>query len=235
VKRRAGVATAPDSWLCDFGSQAQIRTLASDVLAKYDRLDVLVNNAGLATRRREVTEDGIERTLAVNHLGPFLLTNLLLDLLVKSAPARVVNVASVEHYNATMDLSDLGYERRGWNITKAYGRSKLGNVMFTRALAKRLEGKGVTVNAVHPGAVATGIWDVAPGWMQPMIWLAKKLIMITPEKAAKSIVQLALSAEVEGETGLYFNQLEPKEPSKLALDDELAERLWAESARLVKI
>ena len=176
VKRRAGVA-APDSWLCDFGSQAQTRKLAADVLAKYDRLDVLVNNAGLATRRREVTKDGIERTLAVNHLGPFLLTNLLLDLLVKSAPARVVNVASVEHYNATMDLSDLGYERTGWNITKAYGRSKLGNVMFTRALAKRIEGK----------------------------------------------------------TGLYVNQLKPKEPSKLALDDELAERLWAESARLVKL
>jgi NAD(P)-dependent dehydrogenase (short-subunit alcohol dehydrogenase family) len=234
VKRRAGVA-APDSWLCDFGSQAQIRKLASDLLAKYDRLDVLVNNAGLATRRREVTEDGIERTLAVNHLGPFLLTNLLLDLLVKSAPARVVNVASVEHYNATMDLSDLGCERCGWNITKAYGRSKLGNVMFTRALAKRLEGKGVTVNAVHPGAVATGIWDVAPGWMQPMIWLAKKLIMITPETAAKAIVQLALSTEVEGKTGLYFNQLEAKEPSELALDDALAERLWAESARLVKL
>ena len=234
VKRRAGVAAALDSWLCDFGSQTQIRKLASDVLAKYDRLDVLVNNAGLATRRREVTEDGIERTLAVNHLGAFLLTNLLLDLLVKSAPGRVVNVASVEHYHATMDLSDLGYER-GWIMRKAYGRSKLGNVMFTRALAKRLEGKGVTVNAVHPGAVATGIWDVAPGWMQPMIWLLKKLIMITPEKAAKSIVQLALSAEVEGKTGLYFNQLEPKEPSKLALDDELAERLWAESARLVKI
>src|SRR5439155_14174679 len=101
---------------------------------------------------------GIERTFAVNHLGPFLLTNLLLDLLVKSAPARVVNVASVEHYNATMDLSDLRFERRGSNITKAYGRSKLGNVMFTRALAKRLEGKGVTVNGVHPGAVATGNW-----------------------------------------------------------------------------
>ena len=102
-------------------------------------------------------------------------------------------------------------------------------------LAKRLEGKGVTVNAVHPGAVATGIWDTAPVWMQPMIWLAKKLIMITPEKAAKSIVQLASSAEVEGKTGLYFNKFEPKEPSKLALDDELAERLWAESARLVKL
>ena len=234
VKRRAGVA-APDSWLCEFGSQAQIRKLAADVLAKYDRLDVLVNNAGLATRRREVTEDGIECTLAVNHLGPFLLTNLLLDLLVKSAPARVVNVASVEHYHATMDLSDLGYERGGWNMRKAYARSKLGNVMFTRALAKRLEGKGVTVNAVHPGAVATGIWDVAPGWTQPLIWLLKKLIMITPEKAAKSIVHLALSAEVEGKTGLYFNQLKPKEPSKPALDDALAERLWAESARLVKL
>jgi len=234
VKRRAGVVAAPDSWLCDFGSQGQIRKLAADVLATYDRLDVLVNNAGLATRRREVTEDGIERTFAVNHLGPFLLTNLLLDLLVKSAPARVVNVASSEHYDATMDLADLGFERGGWSMVKAYRRSKLGNVLFTRALAKRLEGQGVTVNAVHPGAVATGIWDYAPGWMQPMIWLAKKL-MITPETAAKSIVQLASSAEVEGKTGLYFNQLAPKEPSKLARDDELAEKLWAESARLVKL
>lgn len=235
VKRRAGVAAAPDSWLCDFGSQAQIHKLAAHVLARYDRLDVLVNNAGLATRRRELTEDGIERTFAVNHLGPFLLTNLLLDLLVKSAPARVVNVASIEHYDATMDLADLGFERGGWGMVKAYRRSKLSNVLFTRALAKRLEGKAVTVNAVHPGAVATGIWDHGPGWMQPMIWLAKKLIMITPEKAARSIIQLASSAEVEGKTGLYFNQLEPKEPSKLARDDELAEKLWAESARLVKL
>ena len=235
VKLRAGVAAAPDSWLCDFGSQAQIRTLAAGVLSSYDRLDVLVNNAGLATQRREVTEDGIERTFAVNHLGPFLLTNLLLDLLVKSAPARIVNVASSEHYDATMDLADLGFERGGWGMVKAYRRSKLGNVLFTRALANRLEGKGVTVNAVHPGAVATGIWDCAPGWMQPMIWLAKKLILISPEKAAKSVVQLASSAEVEGKTGLYFNQLEKKVPSKLARDDELAEKLWAESARLVKL
>lgn len=235
VKRRAGSAAAPDSWLCDFGSQAQIYKVAADVLANYDRLDVLVNNAGLATRRREVTEDGFERTFAVNHLAPFLLTNLLLDLLVKSAPARVVNVASVEHYDATMDLTDLGFERGGWSMVKAYRRSKLGNVLFTRALAKRLDGRGVTVNAVHPGTVATGIWDVAPGWMQPMVWLAKKLIMTTPENAAKSLVQLASSAEVEGKTGLYFNQLEPKEPSKLAHDDELAEKLWAESARMVKL
>lgn len=235
VKRRAGVTAAPDPWLCDFGSQAQIHKLAAGVLANYDRLDVLVNNAGLATPRRELTEDGIERTFAVNHLGPFLVTNLLLDLLVKSAPARVVNVASIEHYDATMDLADLGFERGGWGMAKAYRRSKLGNVLFTRALAKRLEGKGVTVNAVHPGAVATGIWDCAPGWMQPVIWLAKKLIMITPEKAARSIVRLASSAEVEGKSGLYFNQLEPKEPSNLAQDDELAEKLWAESARLVKI
>ena len=205
------------------------------MLASYDRLDVLVNNAGLAAQRREVTEDGIERTFAVNYLGPFLLTNLLLDLLVKSAPARIVNVASSEHYDATMDLADLGFERGGWGMVKAYRRSKLGNVLFTRALANRLEGKGVTVNAVHPGAVATGIWDCAPGWMQPMIWLAKKLILISPKKAAKSVVQLASSAEVDGKTGLYFNQLETKVPSKLARDDELAEKLWAESARLVKL
>ena len=127
-------------------------------------------------------------------------------------------------------------------MAKTYARSKLANVMFTRALAKRVEGRCVTVNAVHPGAVATGIWDVAPGWMQPMVWIAKNLIMITPEKGARSIVHLATSADVEGKTGLYWqggvissNKLEPKEPSKLALDDELCERLWAESARLVSI
>lgn len=233
VKRRSGAAT--DSLLCDLGSLAQIRKLAADVLAKYDRLDVLVNNAGLVTRRREVTEDGVERTFAVNHLAPFLLTSLLLDLIVKSAPARIVNVSSVEHYDATMSVDDPGFERGGWSIVAAYRRSKLGNVLFTRALAKRLEGKGVTVNAVNPGAVATPLWDKGPAWIQPVAWLGKKLFFSTAEEGCKPIVRLASSPDVEGKTGLYFDKLKPKEPSKLALDDQLTEKLWAESARLVKL
>jgi len=234
VKRRTGVAVV-DSFLCDLSSQAQVRRLAADVIARYPRLDVVVNNAGLATPARELTEDGVERTFAVNHLAAFLLTSLLLELLVKSAPARVVNTSSVEHYDATMNLDDLGFERGGFSVVNAYRRSKLANVLFTRALAKRLEGTGVTVNATNPGAVATSLWDAGPRWMQPMIWVASKLFFKTPEQGAECIVQLATSPDVEGKTGLYFSELKPKTPSKLALDDDLAAKLWAESARLVKL
>ena len=235
VKRRAGAPLVVESFLCDLDSQAQVRRLGADVLAKIPRLDVLVNNAGLVTPKRELTQDGIERMIAVNHLAAFLLTNLLLDLLTKSAPARIVNVASIEHYDATIDVGDLGFERGGWGIVKAYRRSKLANVLFTRALARRLEGRGVTVNAVHPGAVATPIWDSGPKWIRPMIWLLRKLVLITPEEGAARVVHLAADDDVEGKSGLYFNELTPKAPSKLALDDDLAEQLWAESARLVKL
>lgn len=233
VKRLSG-SQKVSSLVCDFASQAQIRRLAGEFRASHPRLDVLVNNAGSVSPSREVTEDGIERTFAVNHLGYFLLTNLLLDVLEKSAPARVVNVASIGHRQGTMDLDDPGFEKGGYFIMKAYSRSKLGNVLFTRELARRLEGKGVTVNALHPGAVATHIWSHAPWYTRPFIPLAKRF-MIPPEKGADIIVHLAASPDLEGKTGGYYERYKLVPPSPLAQDDALARKLWDLSASLTHL
>ncbi|MGA7966967.1 MAG: SDR family oxidoreductase [Gammaproteobacteria bacterium] len=230
IKERSG-SDAVDALLCDFSSQAAIRRLAQTVLDRYPRLDVLVNNAGTVHTQRTLTDDGIEATFAVNHLGYFLLTHLLLDRLVASAPARIVNVASTVHYRGTLDFDDLGFEQ-GYAIMKAYARSKLANVLFTRELAKRLEGRGVTVNALHPGVVATHIWDGAPSWTQPLFTLAKRIFMATPAQGAETIVYLATYPDVAEASGLYFEKNRPKEPSKLARDSKIAERLWVESERL---
>lgn len=230
IKGRSGSDTV-EALLCDFSSQTAIRRLAQTVLDRYSRLDVLVNNAGGVHARRTLTEDGIETTFAVNHLGYFLLTRLLLDRLVASAPARIVNVASTVHYRGTLDFDDLGFEQ-GYTTMKAYARSKLANVLFTRELAKRLEGRGVTVNALHPGVVATHIWDGAPSWTQPLFALAKRVFMTTPAEGAEKIVYLAAYPDVAELSGLYFEKNRPKEPSKLARDDAIAERLWVESERL---
>jgi retinol dehydrogenase-14 len=232
VRRRSGSA-AVESLLCDFSSQARIRRLAAEFCAKNDRLDVLVNNAGSVFSKRTLTEDGIEATFAVNHLGYFLLTNLLLDLLVKSAPARVVNVASLALYRATMDFEDLGFEH-GYRTLRAYARSKLANVLFMRELAKRLVDSGVTVNSLHPGMVATGIWNGARKWARPVLAIAK-LMMLSPAQGAKAIVYLAASPEVEGKTGLFFEKNRPRGLPALALDDVAAKRLWEHSAKLVNL
>ena len=234
VKQRSGSSNV-DSLLCDFSSQASIRALAEAYRAKYDRLDVLVNNAGTVNEHRTVTNDGIESTFAVNHLGYFLLTNLLLELIVKSAPSRIVVVSSAGHYRGTMDLEDLGFEKGGYGIMKAYTRSKLANVMMTRSLAKRLEGKGVLVNSLHPGGVATHIWDRAPKWSQPILAVVKKLVLITPEQGGKTLTYLATSPEVEGTTGKYFEKNKQKGCAPLARDEALAEKLWVKSAELVKL
>ena len=234
VKQRSG-SSHVESLSCDFSSQASVRALAEAYRKKYDRLDVLVNNAGTVNAERQVTKDGLENTFAVNHLGYFLLTNLLLDLVVKSAPSRIVVVSSTGHYAGTMDLDDLGFEKGGYSIMGAYRRSKLANVMMTRSLSKRLEGKGVTVNALHPGGVATGIWDRAPKWSQPILSVVKKLVLITAEEGGKTLSYLATSPEVEGKTGLYFEKNKPKECAALAKDEVLAEKLWVKSAELVKL
>jgi NAD(P)-dependent dehydrogenase (short-subunit alcohol dehydrogenase family) len=213
------------SLLCDFSGQAEVRRLAAEVLGRFDRLDVLVNNAGAVFKSRTMTGDGIEATFAVNHLGCFLLTHLLLGRLLVSAPARIVNVASAAHRGATMNFEDLFFER-GYFVTKAYGRSKLGNVLYTRLLGQKLAGTGVTVNCLHPGAVDTAIWSGAPGWTKPAIAVLRKLTFISAEEGARRVVHLAAGPDVSGITGEYFEEGRAVDPAPLARDDETARRLW---------
>ncbi len=219
--------------LCDFSSQAAIRKLAADFLASHDRLHVLLNNAGGVNKTRRVTVDGIEMTFAVNHLGYFLLTHLLCDLLVRSTPARVVTVASVGHRSGTLDFDDLGFEHGGYKIMRAYSRSKLANVLFAAELARRLAGTGVTSNSVHPGAVATNIWSGAPLWAKPIINVLWRPFFISARKGAENVVRLAVSPELEGVSGKYFEEGKMVAPSPLAQDEGLARRLWEVSAGLV--
>ena len=229
---RAGAPGAEaSSLLCDFSRQAEVRRLADEVLRRYDRLDVLVNNAGTVFKKRTLTEAGIEATFAVNHLGYFLLTQLVLERIVASAPARIVNVASVAQRRGTMDFQDLFFER-GYFLMKAYARSKLGNVMYTRLLAEKLAGTGVTVNCLHPGAVDTAIWSGAPGWAKPLISIIGKLAFISAEEGARRIVHLVASPELSGTTGKYFEKDRVVDPAPLARDGAVARRLWQESERL---
>ena len=230
VRSRSPSSTV-DSLLCDLASQRQVRALAEAFRARHDRLDVLVNNAGSVSVSRTLTEDGIESTFAVNYLSAFLLTNLLLDRLRASAPARVVMVSSAGHYSGTMDFDDLGFER-GYQVMRAYSRSKPAQVLFTRELARRLRGSGVTVNALHPGTVATNIWNRAPAFTRPFFAVAKRLFMIPPAQGAQTIVYLASSPEVATTTGEYFEQNRLKAPSPLAQDGALAARLWETSVHL---
>ena len=231
ITARAGVK--PEAQLlCDFSSQASIRALAGQVLERFERVVVLVNNAGGVNKTRRLSADGIEATFAVNHLGYFLLTNLLLDRLVRSAPARVVTVASVGHRHGTLDFDDLGYER-GYSIMKAYARSKLANVLFAAELARRLEGTGVTSNSLHPGAVATNIWSGAPLWAKPIILLLFRPFFISAEKGGSYIVRLAASPELDGVTGKYFEEGRRVEPAPLAQDAALARGLWQVSGSMV--
>lgn len=219
--------------LCDFSSQAAIRELAAAFLARHDRLDVLVNNAGGVNKARRVTVDGIEMTFAVNHLGYFLLTNLLCERIQRSAPARIVTVASIGHRQGTLDFEDLGFERGGYSIMRAYTRSKLANVLFAAELARRLEGTGVTSNSLHPGSVATNIWSGAPAWAKPLIAVLYRPFFISAREGAEKIVQLAASPELEGVTGKYFEKGKPVWPSRPAQDETLAKRLWEVSAEMV--
>jgi NAD(P)-dependent dehydrogenase (short-subunit alcohol dehydrogenase family) len=231
VKARSGSGDVA-SFLCDFSSQGSIRALAGEVLASLDRLDVLINNAGGVNKKRELTVDGIEKTFAVNHLGYFLLTNLLLDLIKRSAPARVVTVASIGHRRGTLDFDDLGFERGGYWIMRAYTRSKLANVLFAAELARRLAGTGVTSNSLHPGSVATNIWSGAPTWAKPLIQILYRPFFLTAEEGGATLVQLAADPELEGVTGQYFEKGVAVPPAPLAQDEALARRLWDVSAAM---
>jgi len=222
-----------DYFIADLSSQKEVRRLAEEVKAKLPRLDVLLNNAGAAFQQRQLSDDGIEMTLANNHLSYFLLTNLLLDLLKKSSPARIVNVASHSHYSGKFDFDDM-LMQKGYNGLKAYERSKLGNVLFTLELAERLKGSGITVNALHPGVVKTEISKKHSGLVVQIGWKIFEVMQgaITAEEGAKTSVYLASSPEVEGETGKYFDLCKHKWHSRYSQTEGLKEKLWELSEKL---
>lgn len=243
VRARSGAGDRVVPFACDFNALADVRKLAADVLARFDVLHVLVNNAGAVSDKRQVTVDGYEQTFAVNHLAPFLLTHLLLDRIIASGtpddPARIVTTASVGHYKGTLDFEDLHYTKGGYFIMSAYQRSKLANVLFTSELARRLAERGVgdrvVTNCLHPGVVATPIWSKAPWFARPFLELGKRLFMISAEEGGGHIVHLAIGDDTKRVSGLYFDQGKQKTPSKLAQDRDAAKRLWSVSEQLTGI
>jgi NAD(P)-dependent dehydrogenase (short-subunit alcohol dehydrogenase family) len=228
------VEGAVDWLVADFADQEAIRRLAAEAEERHPRIEVLVNNAGATYPKRRLTPEGVELTLAVNHLAPFLLTTLLLDRLRESAPARIVNVSSVAHESARFDFDDPTMER-AYRPFAAYGRSKLANVWFTYELARRLEGSGVTVNAVHPGLVRTALGDHSgalrrAGWR--LLHAAYRKHSLSPDEGAAAITHLATAPELEDVTGRYFVGRRPEKSSPASRDPTAAARLWALSEEL---
>ena len=230
IRQQSGVTV--DSFLADLSSMAEVRRLAGEFQQRYSRLDVLVNNAGAFYAKREVSVDGYEMTFALNHLSYFLLTNLLLDLLKASAPSRIVNVSSDAHRGAKINLEDLQLETGYSAMGPAYGRSKLANILFSYELARRLDGTGVTVNALHPGLVATGFAANNAGLVMQMFRLVTRLFGKTPEQGAETIVHLASSPEVEGVTGKYWSQRKAVDSSEVSYNVDDQKRLWEMSAEM---
>ena len=221
--------------LADFASLAEIRRLAAEILAAHDRLDLLVNNAGLFSPKFQRSADGYELTFAVNHLAPFLLTNLLLDRLKATAAAnggfsRIVTVASRAHRGNRIDLATITGPQ-DWTMLKAYGRSKLCNILFTHELAARLRGTGVAAISLHPGVVATGL--AQRGGLVELGWRLMKPFMVSPEKGAETSLFLATVPDPAPFDGGYIVGRALERPDPAALDDDLARRLWDESLRLV--
>ena len=219
-----------DYLLADLSIQSQVRKLAENFKARYQHLDVLVNDAGAIFLRRELSADGIEMTFAVNHLAYFLLTNLLLDTLKASAPTRIVNVASNSHLGQHLDFDNLQL-KHGYNPMRAYGRSKLCNLYFTYELARRLDGTGVTVNAMHPGFVATNM-GTNNGRLVRLFLPLIHLNSLTPEQGARTVVYLASSPDVETVTGKYFVREREVASDPVSYDEAAAKRLWEVSEEM---
>ena len=233
--RRASGSDRVDLVVFDLADLASVRRGAAEILQRFEAIDVLINNAGLVLTERTETNDGFEATFATNHLGPFLLTQLLTERLVASAPARVVNVSSTAHQGARsgLDFDDL-QSRDSYRSMQVYGRSKLANILFTNELARRLSDRGVTANSLHPGVVATGF--ARDGDTKGVMAFGIKLIkpfVLTPEEGARTSVYLASAPEVAGVTGQYFVRCRPKPPSRSARDAAAAVLLWSISEELV--
>jgi len=220
--------------LADLSSQAQIRQLAKDFHATGLPLHVLLNNAGVIQLSRQETIDGIEMTFAVNHLAYFLLTELLLERLEESAPARIVNVASEAHAGAggRLDMTDLE-SRRAYSVMRVYGKSKLANILFTRELARRLVGTGVTANCLHPGFVGSG-FGRNNGRIASLAMSLLRPFARSPEKGAETAVYLCSSPEVEGRSGGYYFDCKPKQPRPFACNEDDARRLWEISEEMTR-
>jgi NAD(P)-dependent dehydrogenase (short-subunit alcohol dehydrogenase family) len=214
----------------DLSSQASIRQAAEELKQRYPRLHVLINNAGIITRQRELTVDGIEKQFAVNHLAYFLLSNLLLDRLLAGAPSRIINVSSGAHAGATLDFDDLQGER-GYSATGAYSQSKLANILFTYELSRRLRGTGVTANCLHPGVIGTKLLADYMGVPVGGGALARTF-GASPEQGADTIIFLASSPEVSGVSGQYFERRRPRQSSAESYDEAAARRLWQLSEQL---
>jgi NAD(P)-dependent dehydrogenase (short-subunit alcohol dehydrogenase family) len=235
--RRASetISRPVDILLADFSSQRSVRQLADQLLARYERIDVLVNNAGAIYATRQLSKDGIELTWAVNHLAPFLLTSLLLQRLKDSAPARIITTASGAHYRAHIPFDDLQAERAYTSMGYGrYGETKLANILFTRELARRIAGSGVTANCFHPGFVGTGFGH-NNGWMMRAGMSIGRLFARTPEKGAETLVWLADSPDVNDTSGGYFVDKRERQPSQAARDDAAASRLWELSEQQVAL
>ena len=230
--RQAAPGSEHRAHLADLSLMADTRRVAAEIAAAEPRIDVLINNAGAVFDKRMVTSEGLEMTFALNHMAYFVLTQGLTARLTGSAPARIVSTASAAHQGARLDFNDL-QSAGSFSAMGAYGRSKLCNILFTRELARRLAGMGVTANCLHPGVVATRFGDNAGGLLGLMMPLVKRL-SISPERGAQTIVHLAASPEVEGVSGLYFAKCAPVTPSAAARDDAAAAKLWDASERLAE-
>ena len=222
-----------DSMVSDLSSLDSVRELAHDFTARYKQLHVLVNNAGIFLPKRVPTVDGFETTFATNHLGHFLLTNLLLDELKASSPSRIINITSSAHYGTEIDFEDLQGEKK-YSGYHAYSQSKLANVLFTYQLAKKLEGTSVTVNCLHPGVVRTGFGKDQGGLMSIGVRIGSPFMM-SAESAAKAVIYLATSPEMEGVSGKFYSKGHEKRSSHQSYDMASAERLWKVSAELTKL
>ena len=230
ISRETG-SSQLDVMQADLASLDSIRALAQRFQATHGSLDVLINNAGVFEPHRRLSADGIEMTFAVNVVAPFLLTELLLERLRQSAPSRIVNVCSAMHASASLEIDDLQFEGRRYGMTRAYGQSKLALLMVTKELARRLRGTEVTVNAVHPGFVASNLGRL--GGPVGMSWRLMKPLMISPEEGAKTSVYLALSPEVDGVSGGYFAKQSQAPSNPIADNPRLARELWGVLETLV--
>ena len=229
IKEKTGNSSV-EFILADLSVQSDVRHLSEVFLSKHQRLDVLVNNAGVSMQKRQVTADGLEATFAVNHLSHFLLTNLLLDTVKRSHPVRIINVSSAMHTIAKMDFDNLQGEKKFGGMT-AYAQSKLANILFTYELSRRLTGSDVTVNAMHPGLVKTNFSANTKG-VAGLIWRFITLFAISPEKGAQTVVYLATSPEVQQVTGKYFVKKKEVKSSTVSYDQSVAKQLWQVSAKL---